>query len=407
MRVLVVAASHASSISGIQRHALNLTRCLTAVPIEGVDLIVAPWQEQMLYQAAIKSSAQLKLHIAAMRDSPLSRNLWYYRDLPRLAEQLRPDIVHLTYPVPVNAAAFGCPVVVTLHDLYPLEIPQNFAPSKVLFNRLVLKQCLRAADAIACVSDTTLMRLHDYTPRHVWRKAVRIFNCVEPRKAQDNNSPPTRWNQEPFLLCVAQHRSNKNITFLIRTFHCLLLGPLIGSSMKLVIVGNDGPETPTIHRLIADLGLSHRVQLLQGMSDQELQWCYACCSGVIVPSVTEGFGLPVAEALLAGCRIICSDIPVLREIGGADCHFVPLGPGAEQAFATTIARSLRHDRPNPIPLPHLSASNLGPEYLSLYNTLLASSSKRHAQTAKIAETQLEPRSLQPNPNLQEVQRGRV
>jgi hypothetical protein len=54
---------------------------------------------------------------------------------------------------------FACPTMVTLHDLYPYEMPMNFGFPKFIFNRMVLQQCLRNTDAIACVSETTLFRL--------------------------------------------------------------------------------------------------------------------------------------------------------------------------------------------------------------------------------------------------------
>ena len=61
-----------------------------------------------------------------MKQSALSRNLWYYRELPMMAEELGVDVVHLAYPVPIHTDAFACPTIVTLHDLYPYEIPANF-----------------------------------------------------------------------------------------------------------------------------------------------------------------------------------------------------------------------------------------------------------------------------------------
>lgn len=406
MRVVVVAVSHASSISGIQRHALNLTKCLAAVPIEAVDLVVAPWQGEMLRQAGMESSTQLKVHMAGTHDGSVNRNLWYYRGLPQLVKRLRPDIVHLTYPVPLNTRALSCPVVVSLHDLYPFQIPQNFPSSKILLNRFVLKHCLHAVDAICCVSDTTLLQLCDYTPPHVWQKAVRIFNCVEPRHATPYDSPLNGRPGEPFLLCVAQHRRNKNIAFLLRVFRRLLLGSLITSSMKLVIVGISGPETSAICRVIANLGLGHRVQLLQAISDSELQWCYAHCSAVVVPSTTEGFGLPLAEALLAGCRVICSDIDALREIGRNHCRFVRLGPESEAEFAAAIAQSLRERRPGQVLLPQLAASTLGPQYLSLYESLIASASPKQARREPVG-TRSAAASKQLHPDLREVRRGGI
>ena len=57
---------------------------------------------------------------------------------------------------------------------------------------------------------------------------------------------------------------------------------------------------------------------------RELQWCYRKCELLLAPSSIEGFGLPVAEALLAGCRIVCSDILAFRELEGKNCHYVPL-----------------------------------------------------------------------------------
>ena len=66
------------------------------------------------------------MHAAEMDNSSLSRNLWHYRGLPALAARLQPDVLHLSYPVPLHAASLRCSTVLTLHDLYPFEIPRNF-----------------------------------------------------------------------------------------------------------------------------------------------------------------------------------------------------------------------------------------------------------------------------------------
>ena len=64
-----------------------------------------------------------------------------------------------------------CPTVVTLHDLYPYEIPQNFRFPHVLVNRFILKQCLSNVDAIACVSDTTIECLRQYVSSSIAPKS--------------------------------------------------------------------------------------------------------------------------------------------------------------------------------------------------------------------------------------------
>jgi glycosyltransferase involved in cell wall biosynthesis len=373
MKILLTAASFSSMISGVQRHAFNVVRCLLLHPgISTVHLVVAPWQRALVEEAELGPSGRLTTHIAKMDQSSLSRNFWYYRRLPELVDRLRPDLVHLSYPVPVDTTAIACPTVLTLHDLYPYEIPQNFGFSQVLFNRLILRHSLRSVSAIACVSDTTMLRMKQYVPHEVWCKAIRIYNCVEPERLCALHSPIPEWQGEPFLLSIAQHRRNKNIPLLVRAFHRLLRQGEIDPTTKLVVVGIAGPETSRIHQMVSRGDLGGRVIFLEGLPEADLQWCYGRCEALVVPSRTEGFGLPVAEALLAGCRIICSDIPAFREIGGDHCRYVALGADAEEALAAEIVAALREPAKAPVCLPQLSAKVLANQYVDLYRRLIPS-----------------------------------
>jgi glycosyltransferase involved in cell wall biosynthesis len=374
VKILVAAASYASNISGIQRHACNVVRCLLQrQEVSFVHLVIAPWQRKLVQAAGIQPDPRLATHIAEMKPSSLSRNLWHYRKLPELAAQLEVDLVHLTYPVPVHSAALACPTVVTLHDMYPYEIPMNFGFPKFIFNRLILNQCLRNADAIACVSDVTRLRLEQYSPAAVWQKGIRIYNCVEAQPACAMQSPIPNWQGEPFLLCVAQHRHNKNIPLLVRSFHRLLRSGDVSSNMKLVIVGIAAQETRNIHNLVSTLGLGESICFLEGLPEPELQWCYTQCEAVVAPSLTEGFGLPVAEGLLAGSRIVCSDIPAHREVGDGQCRFIPLGRDAEKDLSEAIMEVLKDPRRQPAVLPQFSAPILAEQYISLYRWLITSS----------------------------------
>jgi glycosyltransferase involved in cell wall biosynthesis len=260
--------------------------------------------------------------------------------------------------------------VVTLHDLYPYDAPDNFGFPKVVFNRLVLRQCLQAADAIACVSNSTLARLEGVEPRLALQKAVVIHNCVEARPHLSASGPLRGGYGQPFLLCVAQHRRNKNILFLLRLFQRLLRATQLAPETRLVIVGIPGPETHAILRFIADAKIADRVTLLNGLSEEELQWCYRNCELLLAPSLIEGFGLPVAEGLLAGCRVICSDIPAFRELGGERCVYVPLNADAERGFADAICAGIRELPCRPVALPQLSARVIGEQYMQLYRSLL-------------------------------------
>src|SRR5271163_2734587 len=114
MKILIAAASFASQISGLQRHAFNVVRCLLQLQeISAVHVVVAPWQRALVED--LDTDPRLTVHIADMEQTSLSRNVWYYRELPALAARVRADIVHLTFPMPVDGASFDCPTVVTLH----------------------------------------------------------------------------------------------------------------------------------------------------------------------------------------------------------------------------------------------------------------------------------------------------
>jgi glycosyltransferase involved in cell wall biosynthesis len=407
MKVLVAAASYVNTISGVQRHALNIVRSLLLLPeVSELHFVVAPWQGGLTQFSGLPADPRFRIRVAEMKRDSFSRNLWYWRELPRLATQLEVDLVHLTYPMPINSRAFTCPTVVTLHDLYPFEIPANFGFPRVIFNRVVLRQCLRAADAIASISDSTRLLLKQYAPPVVGRKATTIYAC--PDSISDRISDSTadsssnagsdfdplasgaslipHWNNEPFLLCVAQHRPNKNLCTMIRAFDRLIAAGWIDANTKLVIIGTRSTDTPRIFRLVREMSLDGRIHFLEGLSVSQLHWCYRNCEALVAPSLTEGFDLPIAEAMLAGCRIVCSSIPAHREIADDNCTFVALRENPVEALAAAIADVLDEPKPGPIALPQFSAPVLASQYLALYRRVIESSAPQHSAklTASIA-----------------------
>jgi glycosyltransferase involved in cell wall biosynthesis len=370
LKVVIAIVGSSEHLSGVSRHAANMARCLlTRNEVAEVHLIAAEWQYRALCDAVPQSDCRLRLHSVSLGRSSIQRNLWYYTQLPVLAAQLEADVVHLAYPVPLNRNAFQCPTVVTLHDLYPYDIPDNFGFPKVIFNRMMLRQCLRAVDAIACVSESTLRRLDIHAPQYALEKAVTIYNCVEAGPPMAIEGPLPHWDGERFLLCVAQHRRNKNIPLAIEVFKRLLANGDIGPATSLIIIGIEGPETARIHKCIDEAGLARQVVLLQGVSDAELQWCYGHCDLLLAPSVVEGFGLPIVEAMLHHCRVVCSDIPAFREVGGSYCHYASLAHPAEEAFVQAARLALRNIKFRAAKTDRFSAPCIAEAYLQLYSDL--------------------------------------
>jgi len=371
MRVLVAAVFQSSHLSGVARHGANVARCLlTQEGVSAVYLVVAPWQYESMKAATRDLDPRLHIYSATLKNTLAGRTLWYWNDLPALASELGVDVVHIACPVTVKRGGWPCPTVVTLHDLYQFDIPDNFGgPLKLLFNRFVLQQSLWAVDSIACVSDSTAQRLGSCISTSVQKKAVTIYNSVDPGPPMALDGPLPDWDGSPFLLCVAQHRRNKNVVFAMRVFQRLLLQAIVDPKAKLVVVGIDGPETPLIHQFIQETGLSSQIVLLRGISDAQLQWCYGHCQLLLAPSIVEGFGLPIVEAMLHGCRVVCSDILVFREVGEDYCHYASLAPPAEEAFVNAAREALQAPPVRATGIERFSGKRIGEEYLELYRSL--------------------------------------
>jgi glycosyltransferase involved in cell wall biosynthesis len=370
LKILVAALGGSSQISGTSRHTVNLIDCLlTRDDVSEVHLALGAWQLASFCSVLRVSDPRLHLHVTAAGNRMFARNWWYWNGLPELARSLGVDLVHLSYPALLRHRGFTCPTVVTLHDLYPYDIPGNFDFPKMFIHRAILQQCLAAVDAIACVSESTRQRLNLYVSERTLDKSVTIYNCVEPQRDFATHAAFPGWQGEKFLLCVAQHRRNKNVLLAIKIFEELLRSGDLAPPTRLVVVGISGPETRRIHRCVHESGLGDRVVLLEGISEADLNWCYGHCELLLAPSNIEGFGLPVVEAMFHQCRVVCSDIPAFREVGGNYCYYVALQPDPLGAFVEASRTALKCHTFRPSDHERFSKSKIAEGYLRLYTRL--------------------------------------
>jgi glycosyltransferase involved in cell wall biosynthesis len=381
MNVVIAALSAPAQLNGVYRHAANLARGLLCQrEIANVHFLVGAWQRGMLPQAGAGSDSRFHTHCISLREGNLSRLAWYAFALPQIAAQLEADVLHLAYPAPLNPRVMRCPTIVTLHDLYPFDFPQNFGRAKGVISRALMRQCLSEASAIACVSSTTRSQLSSWFGPEIVRKSVTILNAVEPLSASSARPPRPLNEGAPFLLCVSQHRQNKNIPLAIQIFEKVRRDGVMSRDALLVVVGIPGPATSKIWRQIRKSKLEQNVVLLSGITDAELQWCYRHCGLLLALSSIEGFGFPIAEALLAGCPLVCSDIPAFREIGGDLVRYVPFGGNQLQDYESAIRETLLKPRSCAIPLPHLTPTVIGRNYLALYRRLIGSLAGSHPES---------------------------
>ncbi|MGL5874481.1 MAG: glycosyltransferase family 4 protein [Xenococcaceae cyanobacterium] len=371
MHVLIAVLHRPIEPTGVCRHAVNLAQCLADTDkVTKITLVIGSWQQDYFKRAFALDSPKIDLIMVDFKNNSRSRNLWFLFGLSKLAKRLNPDIVHLSFPIPFFRQFFACPVVATIHDFYPYEFPENFGYPNVWFNRWFLKQCIENSDGLSCVSEITLKNLYKYFPNVFLKHDTAViynyvdFKGIEPTIPQNID----RKNLNSFLLCVGQHRKNKNLDRLIQAYFQLRQNGQLKDTTKLIIIGANGPETQKLHALIETLNLKELVLLESSIDDRALCWLYQNCELFVIPSNTEGFCLPLAEAIYFSCRVVCSDIPIFREIGAEDCTYFQLEENSIENLQLAIADTLKQSptRDRTLANYHFSKANIATKYLQLY-----------------------------------------
>ncbi len=337
MRVLIVGLSRYSAPSGICRYADMLSLAVSSVGEVEVSMVIGSWQESY-FRNVFNTHSRAKLLVAEVRNNSISRNLWFSTALPELVLRERPDIIHFAYPVPLFRR-IDCPTVVTVHDLYPFEVPENF--TFAFANRIFLRACVRDCDAVICISQNTLSKLVHFIPTSADNTVLmQVYNpIVEPRLAAEQH-PLRNLLTNGFILSVGQHRRNKNLDLLQRTFSKLRDCGQVPRDWQLVIVGSEDAQTVELHQLTRRLGLTDQIIYLSSISESELAWLYKNCAVAVFPSSHEGLCMPLVEALLAGARVVCSDILTMREIGRGVPIYFSLTHEPIETLASAICNAL-------------------------------------------------------------------
>jgi glycosyltransferase involved in cell wall biosynthesis len=235
----------------------------------------------------------------------------------RLAED-RLDLFE-TFNLPLVKAPH-CPTLLTIHDARSARLDRPLVQRWL--SRMMFRYALRRADHIVAVSTTTkleLLALDDQARISVIHNGIDVARFAEIGDDQAEGVRSWLGIAPGFLLAVGHLEKRKNYTMLVNAVSELRKSR---QHLSLVIVGNDSGERNAIEAEIKRLGLAANVRLLSGISDSDLAAFYHACSAVVFPSLYEGFGIPLLEAMAAGRPLACSDLEVFREItADRGCYF--------------------------------------------------------------------------------------
>ncbi len=233
------------------------------------------------------------------------------------------DLLHVPhYNVPVM---FRGDFVVTIHDLIHLLAPPS---SRFLASRAyawpLLRFATRNARRIVTVSHFSKRQLVQRLGVTEERIAV-IYNGVHPRFREfDIEEARERVKRRvslstPYLLYVGNLKPHKNIDQLLRAFS-LLRGRKVGNH-ELVIVGEGCHQKEYLEAMCTRLGILPYVRFIPHVDEEDLPCLYAAADLFVMPSLMEGFGYPVVEAMACGTPVVCSQAAALPEIAGDAAQF--------------------------------------------------------------------------------------
>ncbi len=235
--------------------------------------------------------------------------------LPDILGKIQPDILH----VPAFAAPIGWngPLVLTVHDLAFLKVPEQSSLYARLYWKYLLRESVGRAQRIIAISEQTRSELVTYwgveTERirvihHAMRASLRRTNI----SAQEIQAMQQRYGGR-YLLHTGRIMPRKNVGKLIEAFE--LLAPCF-EDLHLVLTGGTGYRSEEVLQKIKSSFYRERMHLAGWLPDEELGPLYAGAEALVFPSRHEGFGLPTIEAMACGTPVIASPEAASVEVAG-------------------------------------------------------------------------------------------
>jgi glycosyltransferase involved in cell wall biosynthesis len=280
---------------------------------------------------------------ASARVQPLvepfpSRLLWMQSVLPRLLREVRPDLCH--FPNSIGPLLSPCRYVVTIHDMTLSFLPQYHPWRKRLMVRPLIPLIARRAARIITVSEharadiVRLLRVPAARVVVIPEAAAPIFQAASPDEQRRVRERYQLWG--PYLLYVGTLEPRKNLVRLIRAWHTLWRRGAIPH--QLVLVGGRGWQDAEIYRTIAELDCGDALRLAGYVPTDDLPALYSAADAFAFPSLAEGFGLPVIEAMACGAPVLISTAQALQELAGDAA--LAVDPRDERAIESALERLL-------------------------------------------------------------------
>ncbi len=323
--------------TGLGSYGRTLVNDLAALPLQ--IRLYAPDAGRDDLRSQVLGHDNVKLCLPHGPLMPLvGKSLWrshgVVKDLIRDGVQL---FHGLSGELPMGIRRSGIRSVVTIHDLIFMRHPEFYHWADVKIYTQKFRQTLREADRIIAISECTkrdIMELGGVSEQKIsviYQSCAHRFTAEV--TAEQRQSVCHQYGLPAhFILNVGSIEARKNILLAVKAL------PLLPDDVGLVMVGRHTPYTDRIIRYADNHQLSHRLHILHGVPDAHLPALYAAAEAFVYPSVYEGFGIPIIEAIRQGLPVVACTGSCLEEAGGPDCRYV--SPTDTEALAEALRLSL-------------------------------------------------------------------
>lgn len=256
--------------------------------------------------------------------------------LSRLLKKDRPALLHVQYTAPLFCPV---PVVTSIHDVSFIEHPEYFTSFRRRQLEFTVSRTARTAARIITVSEfsrSAIARAYSLDPERITvvPNAANPFFRVVNREASLKRVHETFRFDGPFVLSVGDLQPRKNHIGLIEAFSRLIkTKPQLPH--RLIVTGQDTWFGGRVREAAKNSGVGDRISFTGFVSDEDLLRLYNACDCFVFPSLYEGFGIPILEAMACGRAVACANTSAMPEVAdGAGLLFDPSQPDE-------IARAIR------------------------------------------------------------------
>jgi glycosyltransferase involved in cell wall biosynthesis len=347
INALLVSAAQSYRNAGISRYTLNLLNALLAS--EGAHHYTVFVSEREVVNQLPSTSSSTVVLVGQGATHPASRVIWEHLQLA--GEIRRRGLQLLHAPMNILPLRLPCPGIITLHDLAFLRFPDFFRPTRRAYQRWFTPRSARHAALIIAVSEQTrrdaieLLQVPEERIRVIYPVLPERFSLPCPAEAiqafrQHHQLP------EQIILFLATLEPRKNLTRLLDAYR--LLKRETDLPHTLVLAGAKGWFTQSLEQQIQALGIEREVRLVGYVPEEEKTLWYHVADLFVYPSLYEGFGMPVAEALACGVPVVTSNASSLPELVGDDAAFgeqaaLMVDPNDTEALAHAMQQGVRNN----------------------------------------------------------------